>query len=126
MDIRACDPFELPNWLGTEEITWTSSSSLGDTAQVSGRAVAPTGLTHQLDLLAVDAAYPVPVCPEAERRAAHQAWRFGEVLLFEIDRQLVAAVPGTRFDANLACEVVRRLAKSVGAPTRNYSVSLAL
>ncbi len=126
MEIRACDPFDLPAWLGTEEITWTSESSLSDSAQVSGQAVGGTGLTHQLDLLAVDAAYPAPVCPEPERRAAHQAWRFGEVLLFEIDGQLVAAAPGTRFDANLACEVVRRLAKSVGAPAKNYTVSLAL
>ncbi len=78
------------------------------------------------DLLAVDAAYPIPVCPEAERRAAHQAWEFGQLGLVDVDGRVAAAVPGTRFDANLACEAIRRLAKSMGAPAGNYTVLIAL
>jgi hypothetical protein len=35
-------------------------------------------------------------------------------------------VPGTRFDADLACEVIRRVAKAVGASPDRFTVSLAL
>lgn len=126
MDIRRFDAFDLPDWLGTESVTWISATSLDDSAHVSGEFIGEADLSRQLDLLAVDSAYPEPVCPEPERRAAHQAWQFGEVLLFEINGRLAAAAPGTRFDANLACEVVRRVAKSVGAPAQNFTVSFAI
>ncbi len=126
MEIRRFDAFDLPDWLGTEAVTWSSGTKFDESAHVSGKVVSGGGLSHQLDLLAVDAAYPAPVCPEPERRAAHQAWQFGEVLLFEVDGNLAAAAPGTRFDANLACEVIRRVAKSVGSPTSNITVSIAL
>ncbi len=126
MDIRAFDAFDLPDWLGTEPVTWTSAASLDNSAHVPGEVVGRAGHSRQLDLLAVDSAYPTPVCPEPERRAAHQAWQFGEVLLFEVNGHLAAAAPGTRFDANLACEVVRRVAKSVGASAKNFTVSIAL
>ncbi len=126
MEIRGFDAFDLPDWLGTDAVTWTSTTKFDDSARVSGQVENAAGLSRQLDLLAVDAAYPFPVCPEPERRAAHQAWQFGEVLLFEVDGHLAAAAPGTRFDANLACEVVRRVAKSVGAPSNNFTVSIAL
>jgi len=126
MEIRGFDAFDLPDWLGTDAVTWTSTTKFDGSARVSGQVENAAGLSRQLDLLAVDAAYPSPVCPEPERRAAHQAWQFGEVLLFEVDGHLAAAAPGTRFDANLACEVVRRVAKSVGAPSNNFTVSIAL
>ncbi|MBA3265655.1 MAG: hypothetical protein H0T14_04680 [Nocardioidaceae bacterium] len=126
MEIRGFDAFDLPDWLGTDAVTWTSTTKFDGSARISGQLKNAAGLSRQLDLLAVDAAYPSPVCPEPERRAAHQAWQFGEVLLFEVDGHLAAAAPGTRFDANLACEVVRRVAKSVGAPSNNFTVSIAL
>ncbi|MBA2445375.1 MAG: hypothetical protein H0V49_08605, partial [Nocardioidaceae bacterium] len=110
MDIRGFDAFDLPDWLGTEPVTWTSTTNLTDAAHVCGEVVSGAGHRHRLDLLAVDSAYPAPVCPELERRAAHQAWHLGEVLLLQMDGQLAAAAPGTRFDANVACEVVRRVA----------------
>ncbi len=79
-----------------------------------------------LDLLAVDAAYPTVVCPQEHRRAAHQAWQFGQVAFVTADDRVAAAVPGTRFDADLACEVIRRVAKSVGAPASHFTVSFTL
>ncbi len=85
------------------------------------------GESFPLDLIAVDAAYPTVLCPDKLRQAAHQAWQFGEVLLVESDDTRVAlTVPGTAFDVELVCEVIRRLAKSVGAPADHYSVLISL
>ena len=126
MDIRIADAFDLPDWLGTEDVVWKAESPLTSVPHVTGVLTGRSGLTHSLDLLAVDAAYPRPVCPEAERTAAHQAWHYGEVVLVEIDSRLAAAIPGTRFDANLMCETLRRVAKSVGAPAGNFTVAVTL
>jgi hypothetical protein len=84
------------------------------------------GRRQDLDLLAVDAAYPMPVCPEAERRRAHQAWQYGEVVLLAVDGRICAGVPGRRFDANLACEALRRVARSVAAEPGTFAVSIRL
>jgi hypothetical protein len=107
-------------------VTWRATSSLRESSHVTGGLLGGGGKEHPFDLLAVDAAYPVPVCPEAERRAAHQAWQFGQVELIEIDGRVAAAVPGTQFDANLVIEAIRRVAKSMGAPEGNYAVLIAL
>ncbi len=105
---------------------FATSTALADTARVEGSLISEAGDEITLDLLAVDAAYPEVVCPEDHRRAAHQAWQFGQVAFVETGGRVAAAVPGTRFDADLACEVIRRLAKSVGAPASHYTVSFAL
>ena len=120
--IDAYDPFDLPGWLGTEQVCFATSSALRETPRVEGTLSAGSGQEVTLDLLAVDAAYPTVVCPEKHRQAAHQAWQFGEVALGRV----AAAVPGTRFDEDLACEVIRRVAKAVGATTEHFTVSLAL
>lgn len=126
MTISIADAFDLPDWLGTENVVWSAESSLLRSAHVSGQLTASDDRTHQLDLLAVDAAYPQPVCPEPERAAAHQAWHYGEVMLLDIDSRLAAAAPGVRFDANLMCETLRRVAKAVGAPAANFTVAVTL
>lgn len=126
MDIALVDAFDLPDWLGTESVVWRASSALQDSAQVAGMIEAADGRAQVLDLLAVDAAYPAPVCPEKERSAVHQAWQFGEVMLMEVDGRLTAGAPGTRFDADRACEVVRRVARSVGAASGNVSVAITV
>lgn len=100
--------------------------SLADGPRVTGRLTDPTGQVQPLDLLACDAAYPTPVLGEDERLRAHQAWQFGEVLLVDCDGRATAAKPGSGFDANDACEVVRRVAKAVGAATSRYTVAIAL
>ena len=124
MSITLVDPFELPDWLGTQLVTWRSMTPLEESARVRGSLGSPGQPSQDLDLLAVDSAYPAPVCPEAERRAAHQAWQFGEVLLLGVDGRVAAGVPVTFFDANLACETLRRVARSVGADTASFTVSI--
>jgi hypothetical protein len=83
-------------------------------------------LQQQLDLLAVDAAYPRPVCPDGLRVQVHQAWNLGEVLLVDVDGRVAAAAPGTRLDANAVCEVLHRFARAVGAPAGNVTVSIVV
>ncbi|HEY7042065.1 MAG TPA: hypothetical protein VH419_00195 [Nocardioidaceae bacterium] len=126
MTIEAYDPFDLPDWLGTHHVSWQATSGLHDQPVVRGRLTSDEGDEIALDLLAVDAAYPRVACPEDLRKAAHQAWHFGQVELVVADGRVAAAVPGIGFDANLACDVLIRLAKSVGAPSDHYTVSLAL
>jgi hypothetical protein len=126
MTISIVDAFDLPDWLGTEDVVWHAETSLLEAAHVTGTLTASADRRHQLDLLAVDAAYPRPVCPEPQRTAAHRAWHYGEVVLLDIDSRLAAAVPGTRFDANVMCETLRRVAKSVGAATSSFTVAVTL
>ncbi|MEP6665010.1 MAG: hypothetical protein ABJA81_01065 [Nocardioidaceae bacterium] len=123
--IKLVDPFDLPDWLGTKPVTWHATSPLQESAHVSGE-MAWSDERQPVDLLAVDAAYPAPVCPESVRRTAHQSWQFGQVALVDVDGGVAAAVPGTGFDANLVCEAIRRIAKAVGAPEGNYTVLIAL
>jgi hypothetical protein len=126
MTTRQFDAFDLPDWVGTEAITWRSSTALGDTHRVEGELQTQAGERHDFDLLAVDRAYPAVVCSDAERHDAHQAWKFGEIVLLEVDGRVCAAVPASRFDANLACEALRRVAKAVGADRSRFWVSLSL
>lgn len=120
------DPFDLPEWLGTEPVTWAATMSLTDGPRVTGQLTGPSGQVQSLDLLACDAAYPTPVLGEDERLQAHRAWQFGEVLLVACDGRATAAMPGSGFDANDACEVIRRMAKAVGAGATRYTVAIAL
>lgn len=127
--MHVVDAFDLPEWLGTEPVTWASTATLTDTTTVQGNLrVVGRGpaAVQQLDLVAVDAAYPLVLCPEHERQLAHQAWQFGQVLLVEDDGRIGCAVPGTSFDTDLACEAIRRVAKAVGAPVGNFTVSITL
>lgn len=123
--IRAVDPFDLPEWVGTAQVTFEAQGDLVKAPRVPGRLVSTEG-EEQLDLLAVDCAYPAPVCSEEERRAAHQAWQLGEIALLTVSGRTVCAVPGTRFTADLVVEVLRRVAKAFGAPPRNFKVSIQL
>jgi hypothetical protein len=120
------DAFDLPDWLGTQPVSWHFTTPLEAGPTVGGFLQADDGRRQQLDLLAVDAAYPVPVCPEPQRRRAHQAWQYGEVVLLDVGGRVSAGVPGRRFDANLACETLRRVARSVAADPGTFSVSISL
>jgi hypothetical protein len=126
MRISIADAFDLPDWLGTTNVVWRADSSFVDSALVRGQLQASTERRQQLDLLAVDAAYPRLVCPESERALVHQAWHYGELTLLDVDARLSAAVPGTEFDPNLMCEALRRLAKAVGAPPHHFTVAVTL
>jgi len=124
-DVALLDPFELPDWLGVEDVTYTAVTSLGSAHLVTG-TLRGAGGELGCDVLACDLAYPLPVLDEAWRHDAHQAWTLGEVLLVEYDGRLTLAVPGTEFTADGVLEAVGRLAKAVGAPPDRFVVSLRL
>jgi hypothetical protein len=134
--VTAVDAFDLPEWLGTAEVTWTAISSVHAGHRVQGRLTGyggPTGeppseLPSELpcDLLGADQAFPVPVLDDDWRRRTHQAWIHGQVLLVEYDGRLTLAVPGASFTADLVLEAVGRLAKAVGVPPDRFVVALRL
>jgi hypothetical protein len=120
------DPFDLPEWLGTGQVTWEPTATLAASHRVEGVLRSGSG-TDSLAcaLLAVDDAVPVPVATDAVRVAAQRAWQRGEVVLLE-DAGLTLAVPGTRLDSELAMTALARLAKAVGADPARYAVLLRL
>ena len=123
--VAGVDPFDLPDWLGTEEVTWAATSSVRGEPRVTGEL---TGGDCSLvcDLLAADQAFPAPVLPEDWRSRAHQAWTYGQVLLLDDEGRLTLAVPGSAFSADLALETLARLARGVGVEPRRFSVRLRL
>jgi len=124
--VTPLDAFDLPDWLGEGEVTWTSDDSTRSGASVGGCLVGPGGTRHPCDLLAVDLAYPVPVVDDRVRTAAHQAWKHGQVLLLDEAGRATLAVPGTSFTADTVLDAVTRLAKAVGAAPAAWSVRLRL
>ncbi len=125
MAIQTFDAFDLPDWLGTERVTWRAEGILTDEPLVAGW-LSSDQRSHPLDLLAVDAAYPRTVCSSPQRHDAHQAWYFGEVLLLESGGRVAAAVPTVSFDPNQVVDAIRRVAKALGAPSANFTVTLML
>lgn len=119
------DPFELPEWLGTDEVTWTAGSSVRGEHHITGE-LSGSGGSIGCDLLAADHAYPEPVVGEDRRRAVHQAWTHGQVQLLEYDGRLTLAVPGTEFSADQTLEVLTRLAKAVGVAPGRFVCCLRL
>lgn len=124
--VSGADAFELPEWLGVEDVTWTATTSLGEAAHVSGTLAGSSGAELPCDLLASDLAYPFSVLEEKWRAAAHRAWQMGETELLEYDGRLTLTVPGTAVGVELALEAVRRLAKAVGAPSSRFTVAVRL
>lgn len=123
--VTEADPFDLPEWLGEGRVTWHASSSVRGAHHVTGD-LACEAETLPCDLLAVDLAYPRPVLSDEWRRAAHQQWVHGQVLLVEHDGRLTLAVPGTGFDADRTLEALSRLAKAVGARPDRFTAALRL
>lgn len=127
--VSEADPFDLPEWLGTEEVTWTARTGLRGAGHVAGE-LAPVagegGCPLPCDVLAVDQAYPEPVIDEQWRRAVHQAWTLGQVLLVEYDGRLTLAVPGTELSAGDILEALGRLAKAVGVKPGRFAATLRL
>jgi hypothetical protein len=124
--VRPVDPFDLPDWLGTAEVTWTAQRGLRAGHLVTGLLEADGVDPVACDLLAVDEAYPAPVVDDVVRLGAHQAWRHGEVHLVDRSDRLTIAVPGTAFTADLALDALDRLARAVGASAERYAVRLRL
>ena len=123
--VRAVDPFDLPEWLGEGDVTWTATTSVHAGHLVTGELSAG-GRRLDCDLLGVDQAFPVPVLDDDWRRRSHQAWTHGQVLVVEHDDRLTLAVPGTAFTADLALEALGRFAKAVGARPGAYLAAIRL
>jgi hypothetical protein len=123
--VQAVDAFDLPDWLGTSEVTWTAHSSVRGAFRIEGVL---TGAGEELacDLLAADLAYPEPLLEDSWRRQAHQSWALGQVLLVEYDGRLTLAVPGTAYSADGVLETVGRLARAVGVRPGRFVVTLRL
>jgi hypothetical protein len=119
------DPFDLPSWLGEEEVTWRAASSVRGSHTVPGELLGGEQAV-ECDLLAVDVAYPRPVLSNAWRRCAHQQWTHGQVLLVQYDGRLTLAVPGTEFSADRVLECLSRFAKAVGATPTRFAAALRL
>lgn len=124
-DVTEADPFDLPDWLGTAEVTWSAQSVVREAHRVTG-VLTGGGAELACDLLAADEAFPAPVLTESWRRSAHQAWVHGQVLLVRYDGRLTLVVPGTRFSADLVLEVLGRLAKAVGVDPSRFVAALRL
>jgi hypothetical protein len=124
-DVVEVDAFDLPEWLGESEVTWRAESSIRGSHHLTGDLV---GGDEPLpcDLLAADLAYPKPVLDGEWRRAAHQQWTHGQVLLVEYDGRLTLAVPGTGFTADRVLESLARLAKAVGVKPQRFVAALRL
>ena len=120
------DPFDLPDWLGTAEVTWCAESGVRQGHHVAGSLASEGQDAVPCDLLAVDDAYPAPVADDATRSHAHQSWRRGEVLLVERQGRLTLAVPGCSFTAEGVLDAVGRLTRAVGAAPQRYAVRLRL
>ena len=123
--VHAVDPFDLPEWLGDGDVTWTATTSVHAGHLVTGELEGAGG-TLGCDLLGVDQAFPVPVLDDDWRRQSHQAWTHGQVLLVEHDDRLTLAVPGTGFTADRALEALGRLAKAVGARPGSFLAAIRL
>ena len=124
--ITDVDPFDLPEWLGTEDVVWRADGGLRSGHRVLGRL---TGDGHEdlaCDLLAVDEAYPRPVTDDAGRLRVHQAWRHGQVLVVEHDARLALAAPGTTWTAERVLDALDRLARAVGARPERFAALLRI
>ena len=119
------DAFDLPEWLGESEVTWRAESSIRGSHHLTG-ALVGDGEPLPCDLLAADLAYPQPALGGEWRRAAHQQWTHGQVLLLEYDGRLTLAVPGTEFTADRVLESLARLAKAVGVKPARFVAALRL
>lgn len=124
--ITDTDPFDLPEWLGTNDVVWRADAGLRTGHLVRGRLTADGADDLVCDLLAVDEAYPEPVVDDASRLRVHQAWRHGQVVIGTIEDRMVLAVPGTGFGPDLVLDALGRLARAVGAHAERYAALLRI
>lgn len=125
-DWTEVDPFDLPDWLGVDEVTWTPDDGL-HLGLVKGRLCSEEdGSELQCDLLAADVAYPEPIVPEDLRIQVHRTWKHGEVLLVVREGRLTVAAPGIEQPADQVLEMLRRLSKAVGSRPERFAARLYL
>jgi hypothetical protein len=127
--VALVDAFELPDWLGTSQVTWAAETSVRGAQHIEGSLSATDASGAErlaCDLLAADVAYPQPILADEWRRQAHQAWEYGQVLLVTYDGRLTLAVPGTAYSADGVLETIGRLAKALGVTPGRFVVCLRL
>jgi len=122
---RRSDPFELPDWLGEQELTWSLDGPLA-AAVVSGTLQGDNGQRLGLDIVCADAAYPAPVVDELVRRECHLAWHHGQVQVLENAERHAVAVPVSSLDADTACEALRRFARAIAVDSQRVRVLIRL
>lgn len=125
-DWTPVDPFDLPEWIGTDDVTWAASCPFGEPLLTGTLRDDRDGTELDCDLLAADVACPQPVVDETTRVAIHQAWRLGQVhLIREAGAgRLTLAVPALAHTTDSVLEVIGRLAQAVGAPRDRFGVRL--
>ncbi|QYJ05061.1 hypothetical protein KUV85_05085 [Nocardioides panacisoli] len=120
------DPFDLPEWLGVERVTWSPDEGLAGGLVLGALTSEDSGEQLPCDLLAADLAHPVPVVAESVRVEVHRAWSRDEVLLASRDGRLTVAAPGTEPSVDQVLEMLRRLAKALGASPERFAARLFL
>jgi hypothetical protein len=127
LDLLEADPFDLPEWLGVEQVVWSAESGLRTGHRVTGLLSSPqTGEQLACDLLAADVAYPRPVVGNGPRLEVHRAWHDGQVYVGTVSERLTLVVPGTAVSAELALDALERLARAVGGDPERYAVLLRI
>ena len=126
-EITPVDAFDLPAWVGEQDVVWRSDVALG-TPLVPGVLGTAAGEQDSMpcDLMACDRAYPQPVLSERWRREAHSQWALHQVLLVEVGSRLTLVAPGVDVEVTSALEALRRLAKAVGVPAASFTAALRL
>ena len=119
------DPFELPDWLGRDDLIWSLDGPLTG-AQVRGTLRGSTGHELALDVICADVAYPAPVVCELVRRECHLSWHHGEVQLLQDGAGRGLGVPVVSVDADRACEALRRFARAVAVDPVRVRVLITL
>ena len=119
------DPFELPDWLGEEALTWSLDGPL-TSAQVRGTLHGGDGHRLGLDLICVDVAYPAPVVGELIRRECHLSWHHGQVQVLANADSHGLGVPTSGLDADTACEALRRFARAIAVDVARVRVLITL
>jgi len=122
------DPFDLPEWLASSQVVWEALESVAGQTVAHGvlRCVDGDEEPLRLDAVAVDAAWPTALCSPPDRRAVHQAWHFGQVVLLDREGVPALGVPTAAFSADLTLEALRRFAKAVGSDPWRFAVHLPL
>ena len=124
-DWQVADPFDLPDWLGEQALTWTADSSIGG-SRATGALCAADERCLPLAVLGVDEAYPVPIVGDAVRRQVHQSWRYGQVALLEQRGSYALAAPAISVDVDMVCEALRRFAMAIGVAAERIRVLVRL
>lgn len=120
------DPFDLPEWLATDEVTWHAVSTDRAGHLIHGVLTAGPEKEWSCNLLAVDQAWPRTVAPTDVRERVHLTWRNGEVELVEIDGALTLLTPGVGFSSGRVMTTLERFTRAVGARAERYVAAIRL